>query len=200
MASDQALDGGLRARLLRSGLLRERLLGRRLPRRGLRRDGLLRPRSGRRARAGAHQAVDARQARLAARVGRPWRLRPVLVGTRLGAGGFGHVGLGGAQAMAADDARLDDHVGRAADHDQVLHMVAPHQHKLALVVEVIDVHDSKPRLARARPCRGGPLPAGRDAPQDESKDHHHDEDDDEGNQELRGAAHFLSGHRLIGLC
>ena len=55
------------------------------------------------------------------------------------------------------DVALDHDVGRAADQDQMLDVVAPHQHQPAMAVDGGGVHDRKPRLAvaaaRQRRCR-----------------------------------------------
>ena len=59
-------------------------------------------------------------------------------------------------------------------------MVAPHQHQLALVIKIIDIHNAEAGLPRPRPLGGGAFAPRRNAPQHESEDHHHHEDDDEG--------------------
>ncbi|MFC3639649.1 hypothetical protein ACFONL_20110 [Camelimonas fluminis] len=133
--------------------------------------------------------IHAWQTGFVARFGRAWRLRPSIVGARLGATRFGRFGgvrrIAGdrwrtAPPFAANDGAFDHHVRCAADHHQMLDMVAAHQHQLALVVKIINVHNAQSGLPRSRPLGGGALATRRNAPQHESENHHHDEDDDEG--------------------
>ena len=49
----------------------------------------------------------------------------------------------------AHDLRFEQHVVGAADHDQVLDVVAAHQHQLTLSVERKGVDQAEPRLAGA---------------------------------------------------
>ena len=77
--------------------------------------------------------------------------------------------------LVADDRRFDDHVRRAADHDQVLDVVAPDQNQLALAIEVIGIDDAEAGLTCAPVgCRAQP-PAERQAVEQED----HDEQDED---------------------
>ncbi len=49
------------------------------------------------------------------------------------------------------DLRLDEHVVRAADHDQMFDVVAPDEDELPLAVETESVHEAQPRLPRPPP-------------------------------------------------
>jgi hypothetical protein len=55
--------------------------------------------------------------------------------------------------MDADDLRLDDDVIRAADHHQMLDIVAPHQDELALPIQAERIDQAKARLAGAAAAR-----------------------------------------------
>jgi hypothetical protein len=61
----------------------------------------------------------------------------------------GRVRPGQARARHADDVRLDGDVVRAADEQEVLHVVAPQQDELTLPIEIVDVDDPETRLAGA---------------------------------------------------
>ncbi|MBV8440489.1 MAG: hypothetical protein JO312_08020 [Hyphomicrobiales bacterium] len=55
------------------------------------------------------------------------------------------------------DLRLDQNVVWAADHDEMLDVVAPHQHKLPLPVEAERVHKTQSRLSRPSPWDAQPV-------------------------------------------
>ena len=50
--------------------------------------------------------------------------------------------------LGANDLRFDDDVVGAADHQEMLDIVAPHENELALSVEREGVDQAEPRLAR----------------------------------------------------
>jgi hypothetical protein len=100
-------------------------------------------------------------------------------------------GVGGAAARGrrfagrgagAHDVHLDHDVGRPADHQEMLDIVAADQDELAAGIDLGGVDDGQSRLAAARARRGeaiGPEPA--DQPRSRENE---DENDDEGEQEL----------------
>ena len=55
----------------------------------------------------------------------------------------------GGAGRDAHDVGLDDEIVRAADEQEVLDVVPPQEDELALAVEVVDVDDAEPGLARA---------------------------------------------------
>ena len=54
-----------------------------------------------------------------------------------------------ARRLAVADLALDHDVGRSADEDQMLDIVAAYQHEAAMAVDGGGVHDRQPRLAVA---------------------------------------------------
>ncbi len=91
----------------------------------------------------------------------------------------------------ADDVRFDHHVVRAADEQEMLHVVPAQENELPLAVEIVDVDDAEPRLARAAPVLSGQHqpPAGQ-PPEHEPEKGDEDEDDDEGDDVLGGLRRF----------
>jgi hypothetical protein len=57
----------------------------------------------------------------------------------------------------AIDLRFDQNVVRAADHDQMLDVVAPHEHKLPLPIEAERVDETQSRLSCASPRHAQPV-------------------------------------------
>jgi hypothetical protein len=72
--------------------------------------------------------------------------------------------------LGTDDGRLDHDVVRAADHDQVLDIVAPYDDELALPVDLERIDDAEPLLPAA-PARQLDAAAEDDAEQDENQGH-----------------------------
>jgi hypothetical protein len=54
--------------------------------------------------------------------------------------------------MDPDDLRFDHHVVEAADHDEMLDIVAPNQNQLPLTVEAEGVDQAQSRLPRPSPA------------------------------------------------
>ncbi|WP_439496743.1 hypothetical protein [Bosea sp. (in: a-proteobacteria)] len=81
---------------------------------------------------------------------------------------------------ATQDIGLDHNVRGAADHHQMLDIVAPDQHQLTLPVEVVDVDHAEAGLACPAPALAprSEAPA-RDPPQQEREQRDQDEDDSE---------------------
>jgi hypothetical protein len=52
--------------------------------------------------------------------------------------------------LGSDDRRFDDHVVGAADHQQMFDIIASHDDKLALPIEIEGVDDAQTRLASPR--------------------------------------------------
>jgi hypothetical protein len=78
--------------------------------------------------------------------------------------------------FGANDARLDHDIVRAADHQQVLDIVAPHDDELALSVDLESVDHAEPLLA-ATPARQLDTAAEDDAEQNEDERHANQEAD-----------------------
>jgi hypothetical protein len=57
----------------------------------------------------------------------------------------------------AVDLRFDQNVVRAADHDQMLDVVAPDEHQLPLAVETECVDEAEPRLTRSTARNAQPM-------------------------------------------
>lgn|GEM_PF-4873519 len=55
----------------------------------------------------------------------------------------------------AHDVAFDDEVVGAAQHDQMLDIVAPQQDELALSIEIVDIDDAEPRLSPATAILAG---------------------------------------------
>ncbi|HME85772.1 MAG TPA: hypothetical protein VKG91_14785 [Roseiarcus sp.] len=75
---------------------------------------------------------------------------------RLGLGRRPQIVFAG-RGKRAIDLRFDQNVVRAADHDQMLDVVAPHQNKLPLPVEAERVHETQSRLSRPSPRDAQPV-------------------------------------------
>ena len=75
---------------------------------------------------------------------------------RLGLGRRGQIVFPGCGKRAID-LRFDQNVIRAADHHQMLDVVAPDQHKLSLPVEAERVHETQSRLSRPSPRDAQPM-------------------------------------------
>lgn len=55
----------------------------------------------------------------------------------------------------AHDVAFDDEIIGAAQHDQMLDVVAPQQDELALPIEIVDIDDAEPRLSPATAILAG---------------------------------------------
>jgi hypothetical protein len=75
---------------------------------------------------------------------------------RLGLGRRGQIVFAG-RGKRAIDLRFDQNVVRAADHDQMLDVVAPHEHKLPLPIEAERVDETQSRLSCASPRHAQPV-------------------------------------------
>lgn len=80
----------------------------------------------------------------------------------------------------AHDIRFDDDVVRTADEKKVLDIVATQKNELPLPVEIVDVDDAEPRLARASPVLSlQHQPSACQAAKDDAEQGNQDEDDGE---------------------
>jgi hypothetical protein len=97
-----------------------------------------------------------------------------------------HGGSAGRQTGAggANDVRLHDNIVRAPDQEQVLDVVAPQEDQLSLPVEIVDVHNPEPGLARPPPVARERHAAARQPSQDQSEQREQHEDDGEGDHIL----------------
>ena len=88
----------------------------------------------------------------------------------------------------AHDIGFDDDVGRAADHQQMLDIVAPHQNEPAAAVDAGVIDHGKPRLAAAR--AGAAEPAGAEPAHRPGGDADEPEHDQKGEEEANGERHL----------
>jgi hypothetical protein len=94
---------------------------------------------------------------------------------RLGRSRRGQPGAG-----HANDVGFHHQVVRAADEEQMLHVVPAQEDELALAVEVVDVDDAEARLARPRPVLPGQHePSAGQSAQDKAEQGDQDQNDDE---------------------
>jgi hypothetical protein len=78
------------------------------------------------------------------------------------------------------DRRFDQNVVGASDHDQMLDIISPDQHELALAVEIEHVGHGESRL---RPAAAGEAePLAEQQPPQQSEDQHNDDDGDDRQQ------------------
>ena len=80
----------------------------------------------------------------------------------------GQIGLAG-RGERAIDLGFDQNVVRTADHDQMLDVVAPDQHKLPLSVEAESVDETQSRLSR--PAARNPQPMRENEPVEDRQNH-----------------------------
>jgi hypothetical protein len=133
----------------------------------------VRPGSGRRGAGRAH------------RFGSRWCC-PLLA--RLGRGG-------GLQVVVPGDAAFDDDVGRPADHDQMLDIIAPDQHEPAACVDRGGIEHGQARLAVLAAADEGRGGAVADQPEDPDECQKcHGNDDDGGQQSCTLAAQKIVRH------
>ena len=97
---------------------------------------------------------------------------------------------GGVHRHGAHDILFDHDVARAADHQQMLDIVAPHQHEAATAVDRRGIDHGKARLAPA--LRGGADARGAEAAneperQPDQGEHDHERDDEAYDQRPFGA-------------
>jgi hypothetical protein len=96
------------------------------------------------------------------------------------------------------DRGFDQNIVRPADHDQMFDIVAPHQHELALSVEVEDIDDGESRLAPATVWHIEPLAAQNPA---QHGDEQHDDgecDDRQQKQDELAVAEKITEDRHAG--
>jgi hypothetical protein len=99
---------------------------------------------------------------------------------------FGARALEGRHGRFAD-AGFHDDVGRTADQDQMLDVVATHQHKTALGVDMGSVDNRQPVLLRAQRTPEPAAPGG-DPTNDPGRHRDQQKDEDEGDDESRRKA------------
>ncbi len=93
-------------------------------------------------------------------------LRVVVVIKAGGGECFGNIVIVG--VAFGDDPAFDHHIGRAADHDQMLDIVAPHQHKAAAGID----RGAVEHLQAVLPAAAGAQEGQRAAIANEAQDHH----------------------------
>lgn len=122
------------------------------------------------------------------------RQRPARRGRLARCGGLAH--------RRTADRGFDHNIIGPADHDQMFDVVAPHQHQLALPVEVENIDKGEPRLAPAiaRPIE---LPSAENSAQHDDK--HADRDDDEreqknGDEAVKNTEDLHAGRTILQNC
>ena len=115
--------------------------------------------------------------------------------------GDDHVFERGRQMLASFDPRLDQHVDGAAGHDQVLHIVAADENKLAAPIDRRRFHHAKPTVTPPQETPATP-PSGHDEgperPGRERDERDHEQEGCDGEDDAAGVGHGRHFLALLG--
>jgi hypothetical protein len=106
-----------------------------------------------------------------------------------------HIGVWRLQMLASGDTRLDQDIDRAAGHDQMLHIVAADENKLATAVDRGGLDHAEPAVAAAAEGAAGTSghDEGLERPRGERDQCDHEQEGRDGEDDAVGVGHGWHG-------